>query len=152
METFLFIKEKYHPAFVSSSHNQGWLDLCQDPAALSQTCHCSSVLGTEANLRYCTHPAINAASSFTSRWCSLFRLFQAPKQLAAGDIPQPGKPWQQWQHVLDGSSLSCSTAQRNGNQAEWAEAVWFLEVGNAGHFGLPRWLSGFQGSKLFFFW
>lgn len=120
-------------------------------AALSQTCHSSSVLGSEANARYHTHCAINAASSFTSRSCSLLILFQLPKRLAAEDIPRPGKPWQQWQwqHVLDVSSLSCSTAWSNGNQAAWAEAVWLFEVGNAGHLGLARRLSGFQDSKLF---
>lgn len=49
METFPFIQEKYLPVSISSSHNQGWLDLCQDPAALSQTCHSNSMLASEAN-------------------------------------------------------------------------------------------------------
>lgn len=30
METSPFIQEKYLPGFVSSSHNQDWLDLCQE--------------------------------------------------------------------------------------------------------------------------
>lgn len=151
METSPFIQEKYLPGFVSSSHNQDWLDLCQEllhspkPGAPAECWAVWQTLATAPIVQ------ISAATSFTCRWCSPFIRFQLPKELAAEDIPWPGEPWQQWQwrHVLDVSAPSCSTAQSNGNQAEWAEAVWILEVGNAGHLGLARRQSGFQDSKLF---
>lgn len=148
METFPFIKEKYHPVFISSSHNQGWLDVCQDPAVLSQTCHSSSVLGSEANTCYCTHRAIDAALpspvgdvpysySSSSQNCWQQKIF-----------PGLGKPWQ-WQHVLGVSSLSCSTAMGIGQPGRMSRSVWFVEVGNAGHLGFTGRLSGSKGSKLF---
>lgn len=156
METFPFIQENISK---SSRHclcftQPGLAGYMPRAAALPHTCHSSTVPGSVANTRCHLRDAINIASSITSdrpgRWCPLFILFQLPKQLAVKEIPRwSGKPQKQRQHTLAVSSLPCSATQSRGTQAERAEAVWLLELGDAGRFSLARRLSGFQDSKLF---